>query len=232
MIENSEQFTGCTISNHKCECFEKLTEDEKKLLESNSIKIKYKKGEVICKQGSFASHIMFVESGLTKVYLEKGSNSLVLSIVPEGNLLGITSISEKHNTFQFSAMAYIDTEIRQINIDFFHKLINQNPSFAKEVIEILSSSSTQINGRFFCLTYKQSFGRLADILICLSDRVFKNGEFDLPLSRKELAELTGMSSETVIRMLKQFKDEGLIQTEGKTFKIKDYDRLKHLSEKG
>ncbi len=42
---------------------------------------------------------------------------------------------------------------------------------------------------------------MADILLCLSDRIFKNSEFDLPLSRKELAELSGMSSETVIRML-------------------------------
>ena len=46
--------------------------------------------------------------------------------------------------------------------------------------------------------HKQSFGRLADILLCLSDRVFRNEEFDLPLSRKDLSELSGLSVETVI----------------------------------
>jgi len=52
---------------------------------------------------------------------------------------------------------------------------NTNTEFAKEVIEILSSNSVQVNGRFFCLTHKQSFGRLADIILCLSQRIFKAG---------------------------------------------------------
>jgi len=70
------------------------------------------------------------------------------------------------------------------------------------------------------------------ILICISDRIFKTDEFVLPLSRKDLAELSGMSSETVIRMLKKFHDDGLIQLDGKNFRILDYERLKQVSEKG
>ncbi len=87
-------------------------------------------------------------------------------------------------------------------------------------------------GRFYCFTYKQAFGRLADILLCLADRIFKSSEFDLPLSRKELAELSGMSSETVIRMLKEFNDEGLIRMNGKSIKLIDYERIKQISETG
>jgi len=90
----------------------------------------------------------------------------------------------------------------------------------------------QIYGRFFCLTHKQAYGRLADILLCLSDRVFKNSEFELPLSRKELAELSGMSSETVIRMLKKFNEEGLIALDGKKFIINDFSRLRRISDTG
>ena len=90
----------------------------------------------------------------------------------------------------------------------------------------------QIYGRFFCLTQKQAYGRLADIILCLSDRVFKTSEFDLPLSRKDLAELSGMSSETVIRMLKKFQEDNLIKMTGKNFKVIDYDRLKRISETG
>ena len=86
----------------------------------------------------------------------------------------------------------------------------------------------------FFLTYKLEkwIPRLADILLCLSDRVFKEIEFVLPLSRKDLGELSSMSSETVIRMLKKFKEDGLIEMEGKNFKILDYERLKSISEKG
>ena len=225
-------YTGCTINAYPCRCFEKLTPEEKEYLDSNSVIINYKKKEVICKQGSFVSHVMYVEEGLTKVFLDNGENSLVLKIIPGGNLLGLASLSEEHNTYQYSAMAYIDTTIKQIDVRVFRELLAKNSDFSKEVIDILSANSIQIYGRFFCLTHKQAYGRLADILLCLSDRVFKNSEFELPLSRKDLAELSGMSAETVIRMLKKFNEEGLIAMQGKSFKMKDPDRLRRISETG
>ncbi|MFA6402856.1 MAG: Crp/Fnr family transcriptional regulator [Salinivirgaceae bacterium] len=228
----SDQFMGCTISSHHCACFEKLTPEEQRMLEAKSVVINYKKGEIICKQGGFASHILYIEKGLAKVYLENGQNLLVLKIIPPGNILGLSSVSNENNNFQYSAMAYLDSEIKQIDINYFKQLLLQNSKFAKEVIDILISNSVQINGRFFCLTHKQSYGRLADILLCLADRIFKASEFDLNLSRKDLAELSGISPETVVRMLKKFKDEGLIHIDGKKFQIIDYDRLKRISETG
>jgi len=215
----AEHYTGCTINSDHCACLDKLTEQELLQLEQKSVTIKYKRGESICKQGSFAPHILYVEKGLAKVYLDDGVNTLVLKVVPPGNLLGLTSISEGNNTFQYSAIAIIDAEIKQIDINFFKQLLLQNPYFSREVINILISNSIQINGRFFCLTYKQSYGRLADILLCLADRIFKETEFELNISRKELAELSGLSAETAVRMLKQFKEEKLIRIDGKKLQI-------------
>ncbi len=226
------RYTACAISSHHCRCFDKLTEEENELLEKNSVTIKYKKGEVICKQGSFVSQVMYVEKGLAKVFLDNGTNSLVLKIIPDGNLLGLASVSQEYNTYQYSAMTYIDSVVRQIDINLFRELLNRNPAFAREVIDILSANSVQIYGRFFCLTHKQAFGRLADILLCLSERIFKSKEFDLPLSRKDLAELSGMSSETVIRILKKFNEEGLISMNGKELIVHNYDRLQQISDKG
>lgn len=224
--------TSCAINPHQCRCFEALTREEMNLLDANSVKIKYKKKEIICKQGGFVSHVMYVEKGLAKVFLDDGSNALVLKVIPTGNLLGLTSISEEYNTYQYSAMAYIDSEIRQIDMKTFRQLLKMNSQFAKEVIDILSSNSVQIYSRFFCITHKQAYGRLADILLCLADRIFRSPEFELPLSRKDLAELSGMSQETVIRMLKRFHDDGLIQLDGKNFSVLDYERLRRISETG
>lgn len=231
-MEEAERFSGCTLSYHQCRCFEKLSDDQKKFLDANSVTIKYRKGEMICKQGGFVSHVMYMEKGLAKVFLENSVNSLVLRIIPDGNFLGLSSISEQYANFPYSAMAYVDSEIRQIDVNAFRTLMEQNHTLTKEIIDILSANSLQIYGRFFCLTYKQAFGRLADILLCLSDRIFKNTEFDLPLSRKELAELSGMSSETVIRMLKEFNEEKIIRMDGKSIEVLDYERLKQISDTG
>lgn len=228
----NEQFSGCTISSRKCRCFEKLTEEEQQLLENRSVVVHYKKGEIICKQGSFASHVMYMQKGLAKVFIDDSVNTLVLKIIPDGNLLGLSSVSDDSNKFHYSAMAYIDSEVKQIDLNFFRQLLTRNPAFAREIIDIMGSNSAQINSRFFCLTHKQSYGRLADILLCISNRIFKTDAFELPLSRKDLAELSGMSAETVIRMLKKFHNDGLIEMNGKNFRILDYDRLKLVSEKG
>lgn len=225
-------FTACTISQRKCNCFEMLTESERELLNNNSVIINYKKGELISKQGGLVSHIMYIEKGLAKVFLESGGNSLVLKIISDGNLVGLSSVSEDHNVYHYSTKAYIDTEVRQIDLTIFRQLLSQNAKFSREVIDILAANSVQIYGRFFCLTNKQSYGRLADIILCLSERVFMINDFDLPLSRKDLAELSGLSSETVIRILKVFDKENLIRVTNKHFEILNYDELKKISVSG
>ena len=228
-METSLKFTGCTISSHSCDCFRSLADEEVKLIEANSVIVKYKKREILCKQGSLIDNVMYMERGLAKIFVEDDTNSLLLRIVPDGNFLGLAAVSECHRTYPYSAVSYIDCEVRQIDINVFRQLIDTNTRFAREVIDIMSANSVQLYGRFFCLTYKQAYGRLADIILCLGERIFKKDEFDLPLSRKDLAELSGMSSETLIRMLKKFNDEGLISIEGKSFRILDHERLLKIS---
>ncbi|MFC2120572.1 Crp/Fnr family transcriptional regulator [Bacteroidota bacterium] len=203
-----------------------------KLFNENSATIHYKKGEIICKQGGLSSHVLLMEKGLAKAYMENSTNTLILKLIPDGGFIGLGSVSKEQNTYQYSAKAFMPSEIRQINISVFRQLLKQNFDFSKDVIDILSSNSVQVYGRFFCMTHKQAFGRLADIILCLSDRVFKKPEFELSLSRKDLADLSGMSSGTVIRMLGKFQDDGLIFMQGKNFKVLDYKKLKRISETG
>ena len=73
---------------------------------------------------------------------------------------------------------------------------------------------------------------MADTLICLACNIFKQEEFDLHLSRKELAELTGMTTESVIRILSKFKSDNLIAINGKTISILDREKLQKISDFG
>ena len=103
-MEDLSKFSACTLSFHQCKCFEKLTPEQKEFLDANSVKIKYRKGEIIAKQGGFVSHVIYMEKGLAKVFLENGSNSLVLRITPDRNFVGLSSVSEEHPYFPYSAM--------------------------------------------------------------------------------------------------------------------------------
>jgi len=231
-MEDFSALNSCTVSNTKCVCFDMLTKEEMELIESNSINVKYKKGEVICKHGTLAPHVVLLKQGLAKIYLEGLNDSLILKIITSGNIIGLTSIFEGNTIFQYSSMAYIDSTASLIDINIFRKVLKQNAEFANSIINILCENTIQTFGRFFCLTHKQLYGRMADILLCLSERIFKERDFELNLSRRELAELTGMSTESVIRMLKKFKDDGLIQMTGKTINITNFELLKKISEYG
>ncbi|MBT3384120.1 MAG: Crp/Fnr family transcriptional regulator [Prolixibacteraceae bacterium] len=222
----------CTVLNNKNLYFDELTEEEMALIESNKITLTYKKGEIISKQGSFASHIIYLKKGLAKVYLEGKSKNLILTITPPGNLMGLPCLYDGNNVFLYSASTYIDSEVELIDIDLFKQLLLQNSKFAFAIIKTLNASTVQTFGRFYCFTHKQMHGRLADILLCLSQRIYGSDSFNLPLSRSDLAELTGMSTESVIRVMKDFKDDGLIKTDGKDIELIDIEMLLKISEVG
>jgi CRP/FNR family transcriptional regulator len=230
---NPVQYTNtCATFLNELACFNILSDEEKRLLDNNSVNINYNKGETICKQGTFASNIIFLEEGLVKSYIEGTPRNLILTITPPGRLIGLPSIFEGNTTFLYSVSAYIDSRVKLIDINIFKQLIRQNALFASRIIEILNENTSQTYGRFYCLVSKQLHGRLADIILCLSQRIFKDTTFDLPLSRTDLAELTGMSTESVIRIMKDFKDEGLIEVRGKKMTILDFDKLQKISDFG
>lgn len=220
---------SCVIVNHHISCFDALTEEERQIIEKHKVEINYKKGEVIAKQGSFASHVIFLQEGLVKVYLEGNSKDLILKIIPSNTLITLSSIFEGNNTFLYSAATYIDSTASLIDTELFKQLIRKNPAFASRVINILNENTAQIYGRFYALTRKQSHGRVADILICLSQRIFRSEQFNLLLSRNDLADLTGLSPESVIRIFKEFKEEKLIEVNGKSIEILNFEKLQKIS---
>jgi CRP/FNR family transcriptional regulator len=147
-------------------------------------------------------------------------------------MVGLTALLDGSNIFRYSASAYQDCKIRLIDISVFKKLIIENSEFANEVINIFCENLIQTQTRFFSYTQKQSYGKLADTLICLSNNIFKCDKFELNLTRKELAELTGLTTESVIRILSKFKNDSLIRIEGKNIQILDMKKLEQISDYG
>ncbi|HCY43068.1 MAG TPA: hypothetical protein DHV48_17320 [Prolixibacteraceae bacterium] len=224
--------TQCSIFDFNLSWYELLTSEEKMLIDEHSVSINFKKGETVCKRGAFASHIYFLEEGLVKVYLEERNKNLILTLFTKNNLLGLSSVFEGNNKLPYSVSTYTDSRVRMIDIHIFRQLLQQNPEFSYRIINLLNEKTSQIYGRFFSLTQKQLHGRLADILLCLSNRIFKSKSFELPLSRADLGDLTGMSTESVIRMMKEFKDDGLIDMHCKSIELLDVARLERISEFG
>ena len=231
-MNNVLAINSCTVGKNQMCCFDQLTEEEIDLVNANIVEVKYLKGETICKQGSFASHIMMITDGLAKIYIEGGNDSLILKILPAVNMIGLTSLMEGNTVFQYSAQAYLETTVKLIEINTFKTLLKKNGEFASSVLSIFAENSVITYGRFFCLTKKQTYGRLADIILCLAQRVYKMDHFPLQLTRKELAELSSMSVESITRILTKFKEDKLIRIDPDHIEILDSERLMKISQTG
>lgn len=235
MIDNHKHNIApptCVVSTPHINCFDFLSEEETNLLKANQREVKFKKGEIIAKQGSFASHVIYLKEGLVKVYLEGDQKDLILKIVTNDHFVSLSSVFDGNDSFIYSVSTYSDSVATLINIDIFKQLIRNNSKFAAQMINLLNANTAQIYGRFYCLTRKQSHGRVADIIMCLSENIFGSLSFKLNLSRNDLADLTGLSSESVTRILKEFKDSSIIKLENKDITILDYSRLKDISTYG
>lgn len=234
MPTNTSVPYSCSFSFSEAKIFESLTVDELQMVRNNSVEVKYKRGEVIFKQGTFATHIGLLTSGLAKIYIadKNSEQKLTLKILPPINLLGISFLSEENSVFFYSVKAYIDTTVELIDINVLRKIIGENAPFAKRIINLMCEHTLINYGRFFCMTHKHTYGRMADVLLCLSNRIYKKNNFDLELSRKELAELAGMSVESTTRILTKFRTDNLIVIKGKNIEITNYDKLIEISQKG
>lgn len=230
---SSSQLIKCLECDKKSLCFQQLTEDELKLTNENKVQIRFKKGEIISKQGSFVTHIMYLKEGFAKVYKETDSeNNLILDIIPDGKLIGLTSLFNNDNIARFSVSALTDTVICSIDRNIIEKLIYKNNKFAKTVIASLNGEALHFYDKMASLTQKQMNGRVADALIYLSNNIFQSNKFKMILSRKDLAEFTGMSTMSVVRTLKVLRQEGIIENENGAIEIKKPDLLKKISQNG
>ena len=159
-----------------CECmsplFCLLSTEELKLVDANKLHVQFKAGETIRKQGTFMSHVISVNSGLAKLYLEGiEGRSAILRIVKPTNFIGGPGIyfDQMHH---FSITALHDTSVCFIDLQVFKKVLKGNHLFAEEFLKDLSREVIKVYNRLIHLTQKQMPGRMADALLYLQDEIF------------------------------------------------------------
>ncbi len=221
----------CLFCKNKSACFVQLSTGELELADNNRLEVRYKKGEMISKQGSFATHITFLKSGLVKVYLEGKNKNHILSLTPRGQMIGLPSLFGDP-IFHYSVVAIEDSTICHIDINVFRKFINENARFSAELIRTINDSTIQNYERFLSVTQKNIPGRFADVLLYLSDIIYSDDKFSISFSRKDLADFSSMSIESLSRVIKDFNDDKIIAVNGKNIEILDKSRLFEISQRG
>lgn len=221
----------CINCDVKTPLFASLTPEDHEILNQERFVVNYDPGELMFKQGSSLTHVVMLISGLVKCYLEGSSKDLIIRIAkPVESIIGPGLFSD--NKHYNSAMALTEVEACYINLNNYKAVVRQNPAFAEDVIKNISTHSLFSFHRLKSLTQKQAPGRIAEALLYFANDIYLNSSFDLNLSRQELADYCGVTKESTIRVLKDFKEEGIITVDGNHFDLIDSMMIQKISDIG
>ena len=214
------------------DCFQLISREDLESLSKNRTQITYLKGETIFKQGAFAPHVLFIQSGLIRVYLQTGRNKVQnLWISRSGDFLAFSSMFGER-TYAYSAVAMKDAELLMIDKESLRRLLQTNPEFGFRITSKNFKSEKNLLELVASLSYKQMRGKLATALLYLSSEPLRGEEVFSYLSRQDIADFASISVESVIKFLKEFEKEGIIVLEGKNIVITNLEKLLELSKHG
>ncbi len=212
--------------------FSLLTPDELKTVNATRCEVKFSAGETIFKQGTAANYIVSFYEGMGKLYIEGiNGKELIFRIVKPTELVGIPSAYtvKRHH---FSMAALVDSQVCLIDLTVFKSIIRQNGIFAESFIEDFSKNILETHEKFFSITQKHMHSRMAEALLYLSKDIYETNLFDCALSRQELGDLTGLTKESAIRILKEFDQQSIIKLTGNRIEILSEKSLMHISQIG
>jgi CRP/FNR family transcriptional regulator len=211
-------------------CF--LTAEEIGQIDQIKLSVQFRKGETIRKQGTYMSHVLSINSGLAKLYLEGiDQRNAIIRIVKPTNFIGGPGIylDQLHH---FTVTALVDTTVCFIDVKVFRDIIDQNKAFAHEFMKDFSRNVLSVHNRLIYLTQKQMPGRMADTLIYLFDEIFESQHIPMHLSRQDLSELSGMSRDSAVKILREFHQDGIIHISDNELILKNPEALKRISKIG
>jgi len=223
---------NCMNCPFKSKLFLDLTEVEMQNIDCNRKEYSYKKGDVICGEGDDLGNLIYLTKGLGKLHKrESNKTDQIINIVVPYDFIGSLSIFSETKS-KYSVTAIEDSIACAVPVDIIKKIIVNNGRFALKIIENINKVTDDILETRFKLNKKHLRGRIAYIILFFAQEVFKNNVFIMPISRKEIAELINMTTENVIRILSEFRHDGIIEIDGKTIKVIDPVLLQKICEAG
>jgi len=205
--------------------FAALSDEELSSLVILASEHRYAPGEPIFWEGDASDWLYIVGEGRVKVakYTSSGKE-LIVAIFGPFNAFGEVAVFDGI-PYPASASAVEDTTVLRIRRDDLLGFLGQNPSVALKIINLLGSRLREAHDRLRDMAGERVEQRIANVLLMLSAKMGSQ----IPFTRQEIADMTGTTTETVIRTTTRFKDQGVINTNRGEISILDAEKLRLLS---
>jgi CRP-like cAMP-binding protein/CheY-like chemotaxis protein len=186
-----------------------------------------KKKDTIYAEGSHPASLFFVLKGKVKEYrCNDHGKEYITNLYKQGDFFGYLDLLQAE-PYQQTAVCLEASQVAIIPKEDFLKLLQGSRNVAFKFIRMLSDNVKDQEEKLLHLAYNSVRKRVAQALVSLVNRYHedKSKPFSMAISRDDIASMSGTATETVIRMLSDFKDERLLEMKGSTITILGYDKL-------
>jgi CRP-like cAMP-binding protein len=212
-----------------------LSPEDKKELRSRVSFTKYRRNEMVFREGDKPSGFMMLVKGKVKIFKEGvGGREQIIRLSKALGVIGYRAVFAGENHIA-SAVTLEDSVVANIDLDFVYSRALRNSEFSLGIIRKLARELGFSNARTVALSQKHIRGRLAESLMLLAQKYgFEHDGTTLKvyISREDIANLSNMTTSNAIRTLSTFANEKLIAIDGRKIKIIDMSRLDRISKLG
>jgi CRP-like cAMP-binding protein len=212
---------GCLVRSSSI--FKHLTTDELQKVNDDKYTEDFKRGIIIYREGSRINGCYCIRSGIIKVYKTGiDGKEQIIRFAQAGDIIGFRSVLSNELACT-TAHVLEDAVTCFIPHDTLIYLVKNNGNFSMELMQITCKELGEANAYITDIAQKTVRERLAEILIHLKDDfgLDENKILQISLTREELASIVGTATESVIRLLSEFKQDQLIELNGRKIKILD-----------
>ncbi|WP_018627491.1 Crp/Fnr family transcriptional regulator [Niabella aurantiaca] len=213
---------------HQNSFFSGLTEKELAVLNSNKSCSCAKKGRVIFSEGGMPSGLFCISKGKIKLSaVGFDGKEQILRLAKPGDIIGYRSLLS-NDRYHCTAVALEDVDYCYIEKDCFLKLVHSNRAFCSAIFKKISADLRNAEQLIVSMSQKNVRERMAEALLFLKNTYGLENDgttLNIQLSRIELADYVGTSTESAIRVLSEFNHDKLIGLSGKRIRLLDLEKL-------
>lgn len=223
---------GCQTCLFRQEICKVISDDDFAEIQNNTARLTYTDKEVMVKQGSVLSQILYLTQGFVILEYKNDKMQTFINGVLKAPILisggGFFTMDKN----QISIISVGTTQCCMIDANTLRLKIAANGGFGIKIYELLEIQNNELLKFQKTIIGKRVNGRVAGLLLFLMKDILQTEEARIPLSRKQLSLLAGCSEENLIGILKSFNENGIIQTNAKKTKLIDAEMLKKIRENG
>lgn len=232
MKQNEFQIPLCGLCAFETgSIFKNLTPEEVEMLNFEKEFRQYKRGDILYKEGNRISGFYCINSGIIKVYKTGyDGKEQIIRFAKAGEIIAYRSVLSNEVACT-SARVIEDCRVCFIHSNILISLIKANSAFALELLKLSCHELGEANSFITDIAQKTVRERLAEILILLVNDfgLDEQNHLKISLTREELANIVGTATESVIRLLSEFKADKLVELNGRRIKILSIKGLQKIS---